>query len=359
MTLRETPLHDEHIALGAKMADFGGWDMPIEYAGAVAEHGAVRGAVGAFDVSHMGYVEVRGPGATEWLNGVLVNDLDRITEGQAQYSLLCDDNGGVIDDLIVYRVAPDAMFIIPNASNVASVVATLTAAAADTGVQVVDASDAYGLLAVQGPGSAELLDALGLPAGHAYMSFARSSWQGAPVVVARTGYTGELGFEILVPADRTVELWQALLAAGATPCGLGARDVLRTEMGYPLHGHELSADITPVQAGAAWAVGWDKETFAGKEALAAERATGPRRRLRGLLAEGRTIPRAGMSVLSAEGEVIGTVTSGTFSPSLGKGIGLALLDPAIAVDAEVVVDIRGRQAPFTVVKPPFVEPHVR
>ncbi|MEK9738085.1 MAG: glycine cleavage system aminomethyltransferase GcvT [Candidatus Nanopelagicales bacterium] len=359
MTLRQTPLHDEHIALGAKMADFGGWDMPIEYSGAVAEHDAVRGAVGVFDVSHMGYVEVRGPGATDWLNGILVNDLDRITEGQAQYSLLCDDDGGVIDDLIVYRVAPDAMFIIPNAVNVDAVVAALAAAAVDTGVQVVDASDAYGLLAVQGPGSAALLEELGLPAGHAFMSFVRSSWQGAPMVIARTGYTGELGFEILIPADRTVELWQALLAAGATPCGLGARDVLRTEMGYPLHGHELSADITPVQAGASWAVAWDKPTFAGKEALTLERETGPRRRLRGLLAEGRTIPRAGMSVLDAAGEVIGTVTSGTFSPSLGKGIGLALLNPAITEDAEVVVDIRGRAAPFTVVKPPFVEPHVR
>lgn len=179
------------------------------------------------------------------------------------------------------------------------------------------------------------------------------------MVIARTGYTGELGFEILIPADRTVELWKALLAAGATPCGLGARDVLRTEMGYPLHGHELSADITPVQAGASWAVGWDKPTFFGKEALAAEHAAGPHRRLRGLLAEGRTIPRAGMAVLDAGGAVVGEVTSGTFSPSLGKGIGLALLDPAIAENDGVVVDIRGRQAPFTVVRPPFVEPHVR
>ena len=359
MTLRHTPLHDQHLALDAKMADFGGWDMPIEYSGAVAEHGAVRGATGVFDVSHMGYVEVRGAGATEWLNGVLTNDLNRISEGQAQYSMLCDEQGGVIDDLIAYRVTPDALFIIPNAANVNAVVATLQAAAADTAVQVVDASDAYGLLAVQGPNSAELLESLGLPAGHAYMSFGRSSWQGAPVVVARTGYTGELGFEILIPADRTVELWQALLAAGATACGLGARDVLRTEMGYPLHGHELSAEITPVQAAASWAVGWDKPVFHGREALAAERESGPRRRLRGLLAEGRMIPRAGMAVLNASGNPVGEVTSGTFSPSLGKGIGLALLSPDIAEGDDVVVDIRGRQAPFTVTRPPFVESHVR
>jgi len=341
------------------MADFGGWEMPIEYSGAVAEHSAVRSEAGMFDVSHMGYVEVRGPGATDWLNGILVNDLQRVGEGQAQYSLLCDARGGVIDDLIVYRVAPEALFIIPNAANVGAVVETLQNAAAETSVQVVDASDAYGLIAVQGPRSAEVLDALGLPAGHAYMSFARSSWQGAPVVVARTGYTGELGFEILIPADRAPELWDALAAAGAIPCGLGARDVLRTEMGYPLHGHELSADITPVQAAVSWAVGWDKATFAGKEALVAEREAGPHRRLRGLLAEGRTIPRAGMAVVDAAGTQIGEVTSGTFSPSLGKGIGLALLDPGVAVDSEVIVDIRGRQAPFTVVKPPFVTPHVR
>lgn len=359
MNLRQTPLHDQHIALGAKMADFGGWDMPIEYSGAVAEHAAVRETVGAFDVSHMGYVEVYGPGATDWLNTVLAGDLERITEGQAQYSLLCDNAGGVIDDLIVYRVAPDAMFIIPNAANVDAVVATLQEAAQDSPVQVVDASDAYGLIAVQGPRSAEVLDSLELPAGHPYMSFVRSSWRGAPVVVARTGYTGELGFEILIPADQTIALWEALLAAGVIPCGLGARDVLRTEMGYPLHGHELSADITPVQAGIAWAVGWDKRTFHGREALAAERAAGPTRRSRGLVSEARAIPRAGMRVLDADGTDIGEVTSGTFSPSLGKGVGLALLNPDVADGATVIVDIRGRQAAFTVTKPPFVPSHVR
>ena len=361
MSLRQTPLHSRHVALGAKMADFGGWDMPIEYVGTVAEHTAVREDVGVFDVSHMGYTEVTGSGAIAWLNSVLANDLERVGAGQAQYSLLCDESGGVIDDLIVYRINDDNAFIIPNASNSDAVVATLSAAAAaaGTGITVADKREDYGILAVQGPRSDAILEALGLPCGHDYMSFARTSWQGSPVVVCRTGYTGERGYEVLVPASVLADLWDAVVTAGATPAGLGARDTLRTEMGYPLHGHELSLDITPVQAGLAWAVGWDKPAFAGRDALAAERASGPRRRLRGLVAVERAIPRPGMPVLSADGATIGEMTSGTFSPTLKQGIGLALLDPAIAEGDEVVVDVRGRQARFTVTKPPFVTPHVR
>ncbi|MDP5095777.1 MAG: glycine cleavage system aminomethyltransferase GcvT [Candidatus Nanopelagicales bacterium] len=361
MSLRQTPLHSRHVALGAKMADFGGWDMPIEYVGTVTEHTAVRESAGVFDVSHMGYTEVTGSGAIAWLNSVLANDLERVGAGQAQYSLLCDESGGVIDDLIVYRINDDNAFIIPNASNSDAVVATLSAAAAaaGTGITVADKREDYGILAVQGPRSDAILEALGLPCGHDYMSFARTSWQGSPVVVCRTGYTGERGYEVLVPASVLADLWDAVVTAGATPAGLGARDTLRTEMGYPLHGHELSLDITPVQAGLAWAVGWDKPAFAGRDALAAERASGPRRRLRGLVAVERAIPRPGMPVLSADGATIGEMTSGTFSPTLKQGIGLALLDPAIAEGDEVVVDVRGRQARFTVTKPPFVPPHVR
>ena len=361
MSLRQTPLHSRHVALGAKMADFGGWDMPIEYVGTVTEHTAVRESAGVFDVSHMGYTEVTGSGAIAWLNSVLANDLERVGAGQAQYSLLCGESGGVIDDLIVYRINDDNAFIIPNASNSDAVVATLSAAAAaaGTGITVADKREDYGILAVQGPRSDAILEALGLPCGHDYMSFARTSWQGSPVVVCRTGYTGERGYEVLVPASVLADLWDAVVTAGATPAGLGARDTLRTEMGYPLHGHELSLDITPVQAGLAWAVGWDKPAFAGRDALAAERASGPRRRLRGLVAVERAIPRPGMPVLSADGATIGEMTSGTFSPTLKQGIGLALLDPAIAEGDEVVVDVRGRQARFTVTKPPFVTPHVR
>lgn len=359
MSLRQTPLHSRHVALGAKMADFGGWDMPIEYAGTVAEHTAVREDVGVFDVSHMGYTEIVGPGALTWLNSVVANDIDRVGPGQAQYSLLCDDSGGVIDDLIVYRIDDDHAFIVPNASNSDAVVAALTAAAAGSGVTVADKREDYGILAVQGPRCDEILDTVGLPAGHDYMSFTRSTWNDSPVVVCRTGYTGERGYEILAPVAILGGLWDAVVAAGATPAGLGARDTLRTEMGYPLHGHELSLDITPVQAGLVWAVGWDKPAFSGREALVAERAAGPRRRLRGLRAAERAIPRPEMPVLSIEGNVVGETTSGTFSPTLKQGIGLALLDPSITEGDEVIVDVRGRQARFTVTKPPFVPPHVR
>ena len=359
MNLRQTPLHSRHVDLGAKMADFGGWDMPIEYVGTVTEHTAVRESAGVFDVSHMGYTEVTGSGAIAWLNSVLANDLERVGAGQAQYSLLCDESGGVIDDLIVYRINDDNAFIIPTASNSDAVVASLTAAAAGTGITVADRREDYGILAIQGPRSDAILEALGLPCGHDYMSFARTSWQGSPVVVCRTGYTGERGYEVLVPASVLADLWDAVVTAGATPAGLGARDTLRTEMGYPLHGHELSTEITPVQAGLAWAVGWDKPVFTGRDALATERASGPRRRLRGLVAVERAIPRPGMPVLSVDGVTIGEMTSGTFSPTLKQGIGLALLDPAIAEGDEVVVDVRGRQARFTVTKPPFVPPHVR
>ena len=359
MSLRHTPLHQRHLDLGAKMADFGGWDMPIEYAGTVAEHTAVRDSVGVFDVSHMGYAEIQGPGAVEWLNTVLASDLAKIASGQAQYSLLCDDNGGVIDDLIVYRVTDDAVFIVPNASNSDAVVATLQRASQGAGVNVDDRREGFGILAVQGPDADSVMAQVGLPGGHDYMSFVRAEWRGTPVVVARTGYTGERGYEVIVPADRVVDLWDAVVGAGATPAGLGARDTLRTEMGYPLHGHELSADITPVQARAGWAIGWDKPAFHGREALIAEKQAGPRRVLRGLLAQERAIPRAGMEVLTADGTVVGELTSGTFSPTLKQGIGLALLDPAIAEGDEVVVDVRGRQMRFLVTRPPFVEPHVR
>jgi aminomethyltransferase len=359
MSLRQTPLHSRHTDLGAKMADFGGWDMPIEYVGTVAEHTAVREDVGVFDVSHMGYTEVTGPGAVAWLNSVIANDLDRVGSGQAQYNLLCDESGGVIDDLIVYRIDDDHAFIVPNASNSDAVVAALTAAAAGSDVTVADKREDYGILAVQGPQSDAVLEAVGLPAGHDYMSFTRGRWRDTPVVVCRTGYTGERGYEILAPSTDVPDLWDAVVAAGATPAGLGARDTLRTEMGYPLHGHELSLDITPVQAGLAWAVGWDKPAFTGREALVAEREAGPRRRLRGLIASERAIPRAGMAVSSTDGAVVGELTSGTFSPTLKQGVGLALLDPSITDGDEVVVDVRGRQARFTVTKPPFVPSHTK
>ena len=362
--LKTTPLHARHLAAGAKTADFGGWDMPIEYTGVVAEHTAVRNAVGLFDVSHMGKVAVHGEGAVAFLNSVLANDLDRIGAGQAQYSMLCNDEGGVVDDLIVYRWSDDGAYVIPNAANAATVVATLRGLAPE-GVSIDDQHLTHGIIAVQGPRSAELLAAIGFPTDHDYMAMAMARWQDAPVVVCRTGYTGEHGYELVAPNEVLGDLWDALLLAGAdlgaVPAGLGARDTLRTEMGYPLHGQDISPTITPVEALIGWAVGWDKPEFAGREALVAQRAAAPVRRLRGLLALDRGIPRPHMAVHrdSLEGAVVGEVTSGTFSPTLKQGIGLALLDASIAIDDEVVVDVRGRASRFRVVKPPFVQPSTR
>ena len=359
---KTSPLHDRHTALGAKMADFGGWDMPIEYpgGGVVAEHTAVRERVGIFDVSHLGKASVTGPGAADFINACLTNDVRRIQPGSAQYTLCCDESGGVVDDLIVYLKSDDELFLIPNASNTAEVVRRLRAAAPD-GIEVTNQHEDYGVIAVQGSRSDEVLETLGLPTGHDYMSFVEADWQGSPVIVCRTGYTGERGYEIVPRWDDTPAVWDALVEAMAPfdgkPCGLGARDTLRTEMGYPLHGHDLSLDISPVQARAGWAVGWKKESFWGKDALVAEKAA-PKRLIRGLRVDGRGIPRPHCAV-SLDGAAVGEVTSGTFSPTLKQGIALALLAPTVADGAEVEIDVRGRAVAATVVKPPFVQVQVR
>jgi aminomethyltransferase len=359
-----SPLHERHVAAGARFAAFGGWSMPLEYGGAgiLAEHAAVRTAVGIFDVSHLGKARVSGPGAAAFVNRCLTADLARIAPGQAQYTLLCDDAGGVVDDLIAYLIGPDEVFLIPNAANAGTVVATL-AATAPAGVAVTDEHEAHAVLAVQGPHADEVLAAAGLPVGHAYMSFVVVSHAGAPLIVCRTGYTGERGYELVTPVAAAPALWDAVLAAGEPyglqPAGLGARDTLRTEMGYPLHGQDLSRDITPVQARLGWAVGWKKESFLGDAALRAEKETGPRRVLRGLRAVGRGIPRPAMTVRDADGEPVGAVTSGTFSPTLKTGIALALLRPDVAEDALVTVDVRQRREQFVVTRPPFVTPGVR
>ena len=361
--LKTSPLHDRHVALGAKMADFGGWQMPIEYpgGGVVREHAAVRGSVGVFDVSHLGKARVSGPGARDFVNSCLTNDLGRIHDGKAQYTLCCNDSGGVVDDLIAYLRSDEDVFLIPNAANTAEVVRLLESAAPE-GLVVENLHEGYGVIAVQGTKSDEVLESLGLPSGHEYMSFVETQWNGHPVIVCRTGYTGERGYE-LVPAWAVAgELWDALMAAvepyDGLPCGLGSRDTLRTEMGYALHGNELSPTITPVQARVGWAVGWKKDAFWGKEALVAEKAAGPSRVAWGLLATGRGIPRAHCQVMR-EGQVVGEVTSGTFSPTLKNGIALALLSPDVAEGDEVVIDVRGREVPARVVRPPFVEVDVR
>jgi aminomethyltransferase len=370
-SLLHSPVHEAHLALGATMGAFGGWEMPISYAGGgvVAEHIAVRTAVGIFDVSHLGKADVTGPGAAQFVNRCLTADLDRIGPGRAQYTMCCNDSGGVIDDLIAYLVADDEVFVVPNAANAAEVVAVLQAAAPE-GVQIHDRHGEFGVLAVQGPLAAEVVAAVGLPTELDYMAWADGIWDAADgttatVRVCRTGYSGELGFELLPPWGAARELWDRLLteaaSRGGRPAGLGARDTLRTEMGYPLHGQDLGPDITPVQARAGWAVGWQKPAFFGRAALLAERAAGARRSLRGLEALDRGVLRPHLRVMSAAGAAIGETTSGTFSPTLGKGIGLALLDSAAGVEDgdEITVDVRGRLLRVRVVRPPFVPSHVK
>jgi aminomethyltransferase len=366
--LRRSPLHERHVALGARMAEFGGWEMPIQYGGVVEEHTAVRESVGMFDVSHLGNVQVVGPGAKDFVNACFTNDLDRIGEWQAQYTLCCDDaTGGVVDDLIVYRAPADAergddLHLVPNAANAAEVVRRLRAAAPE-GIEITDRHDRHAIIAVQGPRSADVLAGAGLKVDLDYMAFTIVERPGGQVVVCRTGYTGEHGYELVIDATAATDLWDELAAgveaAGGRPAGLGARDTLRTEMGYPLHGQDLSLDITPVQARCGWAVGWKKDAFWGCDVLTAEREAGARRLLWGLQATDRGIPRPHMTVRSAAGDDVGEVTSGTFSPTLKSGIGLALLDRTVAEGDEVTVDVRGKPSTMQVVKPPFVPSHVR
>ncbi|MDP4014893.1 MAG: glycine cleavage system aminomethyltransferase GcvT [Candidatus Nanopelagicales bacterium] len=352
--LKETPITAWNRAAGAKMADFAGWAMPIEYpAGTISEHRAVRSGCGLFDVSHMGTVRISGGPAVARLNETLTNDLAVLDDGQVQYTLLCDENGGVVDDMLATRMRADEVLLVPNASNTAAVLAVLREALGDEAV--VDEGDVAAILAVQGPASPGVLESLGLPSRHRYLTVETAKFEGVPVIVSRTGYTGEVGFEIFVPVAAAARLWESLIQVPAvTPAGLGARDTLRTEMGYPLHGHELSASIGPVEAGLAWAVAWDKPHFIGDAELRRQRAEGPKRRLRGVRVTGRGVPRPGM-VVREGGRDIGLLTSGTFSPTLGTGIGLALVEPDVPLDSEVDVDIRGKSVAGLLVRPPFVD----
>lgn len=356
------PLEDRHRELGASFAEFGGWLMPVSYAGTVSEHNATRNAVGLFDVSHLGKALIRGPGAAAFVNSALTNDLGRIGPGKAQYTLCCTESGGVVDDLIAYYVDDDEIFLVPNAANTAAVVEALQAAAdagLGTGLTITNEHRSYAVLAVQGPRSADVLDALGLPSGMDYMGYADASYSSVPVRVCRTGYTGEHGYELLPPWESAGVLFDALVAAvsdaGGEPAGLGARDTLRTEMGYPLHGHELSLDISPLQARSGWAIGWKKDAFFGRDALLAEKEAGPRRLLRGLRMVGRGVLRPGLTVLAGD-SAVGVTTSGTFSPTLQLGIALALIDADAGVEdgQQVSVDVRGRPVNCEVVRPPFV-----
>jgi aminomethyltransferase len=362
--LLRSPLHDRHEALGAKFAEFGGWSMPLEYpTGVVKEHTAVRESVGVFDVSHLGKLMVAGPGAATYINATLSNDLGKIRHGKAQYTLCCDaESGGIVDDLIAYFHDDEHVLLVPNAANSAEVCRRL-AAEAPEGVKVLDHHTQYAVLAVQGTKSDEVLDSLGFPSGHEYMSFAETEFEGTGVVVCRTGYTGERGYELIALNEVAGPLWDRLLEAGAAygilPCGLGARDTLRTEMGYPLHGQDITLDVTPNQAGLGWAVGWKKDGFWGRDALVAEKDAGPKRRLRGLVALERGIPRPGMLVSLTPDVPLCEITSGTFSPTLKKGIGLALVPTFVDPDAELGVQVRTRREIFASTKLPFVDTSVR
>lgn len=362
--MKLSPLDSRHRQARAKMADFGGWLMPIDYpdTGTLAEHAAVRERVGLFDVSHLGKASVKGKGALEFLNSALTNDLNRIVDGQAQYTMLCNDAGGVIDDLIVYRKSAQDFFLVPNASNTADVVATLKKNA-PSGIKVVNLHEEYGVIAIQGPDSLAVLHSLGVETQMDYMNFSHANIGGAEVILCRTGYTGEYGFELLPRWDDALQVWDSLVTAmkafDGMVCGLGARDTLRTEMGYPLHGHELSLEITPIQAGANWAVGWKKSGFTAENVLRDERENGAPKNLYAMLVVGKGIPRAGMSIKSVDGKILGEVTSGTFSPTLKNGIALGFSAEKLFPGDRIVIDVRGRDCEMEIVKLPFVASHVR
>ena len=343
------------------MGPFGGWIMPIEYEGALAEHQAVRERVGLFDLTHLGKVEVEGPGAVGMLQRVVTNDVSAVAVGEAQYNLVLNEGGGVIEDLIVYKLADDRFFVVPNATNTQRVLQILGDAQADDRVHLMYHQD-WCFLAVQGPETVNVAQQLFPEAGElGFMQCAESEFKRRPTIITRSGYTGEMGFELFTYQDIAVELWTALLEAsapfGGKPCGLAARDVLRLEMGYPLCGQDLFESSTAFEAGLSWAVAMDKGEFTGRHALERQRQEGLPSRLRGLrMKERKHIPRAHYPVFSGD-RVIGEVTSGTFSPVLETGIALAYLwPPAVAgIGDEVEVDIRGRRGGATVVKPPFVD----
>ena len=342
-TLQRTPLHDRHVAQGARMVPFAGWEMPVQYEGVIPEHKAVRADAGVFDVSHMGEFEVEGPRATELLQATLSNKLDKIGSGQAQYTLLTNERGGILDDLIVYRLDEFRYVLVVNAANRAADFRWLKEREIP-GSDVRDVSDEYGLLAVQGP---RAIERLGLPEARQF-TFAEGEIDGIECMVNRTGYTGEDGCELLVMAEDAGTLWDRVLGRGAVPCGLGARDTLRIEACYPLHGNDITPDTDAISAGLGWCCALDKE-FSGAQDLREIKALGPVRKLVPFVMEEKAIPRQGMPI-----EGGGEVTSGTHSPMLDRGIGLGYVPTeAAAPDTELAIDIRGKSRRARVVKKPI------
>lgn len=352
-TERKTALLEEHRALGARLTDFGGWQMPLQYSGVIAEHTAVRTAAGLFDVSHLGKLRVRGPAAGEALQEALTADVVGLEPCRATYSLVLTEAGGCVDDVFVYRIAPEEWLVVPNASNVSAVADAIRA----SGAEPVDEWDRWTILALQGPTSMDLF-ARAFPNtpvdGLALHAWAEMDFDGEGGLVARTGYTGERGVELYVPVSASGRVWSRFIELGAVPAGLGARDTLRLEMGYALYGHEITEDVNPLEAGLGWVLAWDTP-FRGRERLERIRAEKPARRLFGIRCTDRGVPRQGYEVRGESGP-IGTLTSGNFSPTLQTGIALALGPRATApaADDRVAIVGRGREIQGVIVKPPFI-----
>ncbi|MDX6563956.1 MAG: aminomethyltransferase [Gaiellales bacterium] len=352
--LQRTPLYGRHAELGGRLVPFAGWEMPVQYGGVIDEVRAVRTAAGVFDVSHMGQVQVGGSAAHAFLQGVLSNDLDRLSPGEAQYTLLTNERGGIVDDLIAYR-REDGYLLVVNAGNRA-IDMTHLAERCPEGATLVDESDGHGMLALQGPAALALLAPLceGIdPLSSAAFTFAEARVAGVPCTVARTGYTGEPGAELICPASELVALWDALVEAGAVPCGLGARDALRLEVCYPLHGNDITQDTNAIEAGLGWVCATGK-SYVGSDILARTRDDGPQRRLVALrMDEERAVPRPGCPILDT-GAVVGEVTSGTFSPTLERGIGLGYVPAGLAApDTPIAVDVRGRTRTAHIARKPL------
>jgi len=371
--LKRTPLFAAHQKLGARLVEFGGWEMPVQYTGIIDEHQAVRTAAGIFDISHMGEVTVSGAAATEFLNHVLVNDIRKLAPGEGQYTLLCNERGGTVDDLYAYRISEEVYLLIVNASRTQADVAWLQNCLARfprrKDLQMTDASHNYAAVAVQGPRVREFVDACIPGASSSGMRVGRVTelkknqiggfpFRGASVLVSRTGYTGEDGFEIVGRDDSIQQAWDALLAGGRPfgikPCGLGARDTLRTEVCYPLYGHELDEDTTPIEAGLGFFVALDKGDFIGRSVLAAQKANGVTKKSAAFKMTDKSAPPRPHYAIWAGGVRVGVVTSGTQSPSLGIGIGLGQVPPELAKpDTKIEIEIRGKRSPAVVVPKPI------
>jgi len=342
-TLRRTPLFERHVALGARMVPFAGWEMPVQYEGVIPEHVAVRRDWGVFDVSHMGQLHVEGPRAAAFLQGVLSNDLDRLEDGGAQYTLLTNERGGIVDDLIAYRINPCRYLLVVNAGNTQAAYGWVKARE-QRGVEVTDVSEEYALLAVQGPNAVGRLGLADAPP----FTHAMGEVAGVEVMVCRTGYTGERGVELMCMAEDAGSLWDAVVGLGATPCGLGARDTLRLEVCYPLHGNDISEETDAISAGLGWVCALEKD-FTGVDTLRRIKEEGPARRLTAFVMVEKAVPRQGMLI-----EGGGEVTSGTHSPMLDVGIGMGYVPAALAQPGtELVVDVRGKPRRGRVVKKPI------